>query len=112
MVKPVVAFKDFDRIDLCVGTVRAVENIEGSDKLYRLTVDLGTEYGTKTIIAGVKPWYGKEEISGKQFIFAANLEPRKLMGEVSQGMIVAAESDGKAVLLPVPDGVHDGAVLR
>ena len=112
MVKPVVTFKDFDRIDLRAGTVRDVQDLDGSSKLYRLTVDLGQEYGTRTIMAGVKPWYTKEEISGKQFIFVANLEPRSMMGEESQGMIIAVESDGKAVLLPVPDGVQDGAILR
>ena len=112
MVKPVVVFNDFARLDLRVGTVRVVEDIEGSDKLYRLTVDLGIEYGTKTIIAGVKPWYKSEDIHGKQFIFAANLEPRKMMGEVSNGMLLAAEADGKAVLLPLSGGVPNGATLR
>ncbi len=112
MVKPVITFKDFIRLDLRVGTVRAVEDIEGSNKLYRLTVDLGSEYGTRTVIAGIKSWYDKKAICGKQFVFAANLEARRILGEESHGMLLAAETDGKAVLLPVPNGVPNGATLR
>lgn len=112
MVKPVVSFNDFARLDLRVGTVRVVEDIEGSDKLYRLTVDLGPEYGTRTVIAGVKTWYDSEDISGKQFVFVANLEARKIMGAESQGMMLATEADGKAVLIPVPHDAPNGSALR
>jgi methionine--tRNA ligase beta chain len=91
-MKPIVSYEDFAKLDLRVGTVKKCERKEGSEKLLRLTVDFGDD-GEKNILSGIAQWYQPEEIMGKQYVFVINLEPRKLMGEESQGMILAANSD-------------------
>lgn len=116
MVKPTVSFDDFCKLDLRVGKVVDVADVPGSEKLYRMTVDIGQEYGTRTVFAGVKKWYKKSQLKGKNFIFVANLAPRKMPGGESQGMMVAicpAERDGdaKPLLIPVSKTAEPGAEL-
>jgi methionyl-tRNA synthetase len=91
-MKPTIQYDDFAKLDLRVGTVVECVEKEGSEKLLRLTVDFGTE-GTRNILSGIKQWYKPEELKGKQFVFVFNLAPRKLMGEESEGMILAAEGE-------------------
>ena len=95
-MKPTITYADFDKLDLRVGHIFHAERKEGSDKLLRLSVDFGEE-GKRTILSGIYPFYQPEALIGKAFIFIVNLEPRKIMGEESQGMILAA--DGK---IPLP----------
>lgn len=90
-MKPVITIDDFAKIDLRVGQVIACSEKEGSEKLLRLTVDFGEE--TRTILSGIKQWYTPEDLIGKQFIFVYNLQPRKMMDEMSEGMILAADPD-------------------
>lgn len=94
-MKPVINYDDFAKLDLRVGTVINCEEKEGSEKLLRLTVDFGEE-GKRNILSGIKQWYKPSALIGKQFVFVFNLAPRKMMGEESQGMILAA--DGKKPL--------------
>ena len=83
-VKPVVPFDVLDTLDIRVGTIIAVEDVEKSDKLVRLTVDFGDH--VRTILAGMKQEReNPREIEGKQALFVVNLAPRKMMGEVSEG---------------------------
>lgn len=111
-MKPTVSFGEFAKLDLAVGKVVEVVDVEGSDKLYRMTVDLGQEYRTKTIFVGVKPWYKKASLKDKLFIFVANLAPRKMPGGESQGMMLAAcETDEKPLLLPAK-GMSVGVKIR
>jgi methionyl-tRNA synthetase len=88
---------DFAKVELRVGLVKAAENIKGSKKLLKLEVDLGTE--TRQIVAGMAESYTPEAITGRKIVVIANLKPAKLMGVESQGMVLAAEVGGKAVLL-------------
>lgn len=92
LMKPIVSFDDFSKLDLRVGTVIDCVEKEGSDRLLRLTVDFGGE-GARNILSGIKKWYKPEDLKSKQFVFIINLEPRQIMGEDSQGMLLAA--DGK-----------------
>jgi methionine--tRNA ligase beta chain len=89
-MKPEITYDDFAKLDMRVGTVVNCEEKEGSDKLLRLTVDFG-EHGTRNILSGIKKWYKPSDLIDKQFVFVFNLAPRKMMGEESQGMIMAAE---------------------
>lgn len=91
-MKPLISFTDFSKLDIRVGTVIECVEKEGSDKLLKLTVDFGEE-GQKTIFSGIKKWYTPEDLKDKQFIFIINLEPRKMMDEYSEGMLMAADSD-------------------
>ena len=104
-MKPIVTYEDFAKLDFRVGTVIKCEEKEGSEKLLRLTVDFGEE--TRIILSGIKKWYAPEDIQGKQFVFVYNLAPRKMMGEESQGMILAADGERPEPLVPsnrVPNG--------
>ena len=98
-----VNFEDFTKIDFRVGKVIKAENIEGAETLMRLKVDFGP-LGERTILSGIKKWYQPKDLKGKNYIFVYNLEPKKMMGEDSQGMIMAAEDEsGENCVLLVPD---------
>ncbi|RLB29941.1 MAG: methionine--tRNA ligase [Deltaproteobacteria bacterium] len=94
-----VSLEEFQRLDLRVGTIQKAEEIPGSDKLLKLTIDLGEE---RTIVAGLAQHYSADELRKKQVIILANLKPVKLRGVESQGMILAAE-DKAGIYLLVPD---------
>ncbi|HSW87651.1 MAG TPA: hypothetical protein VLG12_00640 [Candidatus Saccharimonadales bacterium] len=98
-MKPIIPFSDFDKVDLRVGKVIACERKEGSEKLLRLTVDFGEE-GTKNIFSGIYPFFQPEDLLNKTYIFVLNLEPRKMMGEESQGMLLAADGEKPNPLIP------------
>ncbi len=101
--RPQVTFKDFQALDLRVGTVLRAEDIPESKKLMKLTVDIGEE---RTVVAGIKGYYKESGLVGRQVVLLANLEPAKLMGVESQGMILAAEDDsGVHLLMPDERGV-------
>jgi methionyl-tRNA synthetase len=101
---------DFAKVELKVGTVVEAEEIEGSEKLLKLSVDLGEEQ-PRQILSGIKQWYSPTDLKGKQFIFVANLEPRKMMGLESQGMILAASGE-KPIPLILPEEVSPGTKIR
>ncbi|MCF6248267.1 MAG: methionine--tRNA ligase [Desulfobacula sp.] len=95
-LKEEITINDFSKIDLRTATVLSAKKIEKSNKLLKLTVDLGSE--TRQIIAGIAKSYSPDDIIGKQVIVVANLKEAELMGEVSQGMILAATNKKKLVL--------------
>jgi len=93
-----VSFKEFQRLDLRIGTIIKVEAIEGARKLLKLTVDMGEE---RTVVAGLAEHYSEQDLTGKQVLLVANLEPATLMGVESHGMILAATDDaGLHLLVP------------
>lgn len=93
-----VNFEEFKKLELKVGKVLEAERVEGSEKLLKLSVDLGEE-NPRQILAGVGKVYSPEEMVGREIIVVANLEPRILMGLESQGMLLAANDVGIPVLL-------------
>ncbi len=96
-----ITFDDFIKVDLRVAEVKSCEEIDGADKLYKLTIDAGEE---RTIVAGIKQHYAKDELIGRKIIIVANLEPRKLRGILSHGMLLAASNEDKSsVVLLTPD---------
>ncbi len=107
------SFADWGKIDLRVGTIIEVVDHPKADKLYVLTVDLGEEK-PRTIIAGLKNRYTKEELTGKQSIFIANLAPAMLRGIESNGMtLAAASSDDSLVVLLTPEKeIEPGSKVR
>ncbi|HLD05591.1 MAG TPA: methionine--tRNA ligase, partial [Candidatus Nanoarchaeia archaeon] len=80
----------------------------GADKLYLLQIDLGTE--KRQIVAGMRPYYTKEEITGKHIVVVTNLEPRMFKGELSKGMLLACEEAGTVGLVLVPGAKPGDAV--
>lgn len=112
-VKPPIAFSALEAVDVRVGTIVAVEDVPKSDKLLRLIVDFGDH--TRRILAGMKQERANPaEIVGRQALFVVNLEPRRMMGEVSEGMLFdLGYADGVAPALavperPVPNGTRAG----
>lgn len=98
-----VDFSSWEKINLVVAQIKNVDDVPGADKLYKLTLDVG-HYGERTICAGIKQHYSKEELIGKKIIYFENLMPRKLKGVESQGMLLAAtDKDHSKVILIVPD---------
>jgi methionyl-tRNA synthetase len=96
---PLISFAEFQKMDIRVGTIRKAEGIPGSKKLLKLTVALDED---RTVVAGLVGYYSEKELTGKQVVIMANLEPIKLMGVESHGMVLAAE-DKSGVHLLVPD---------
>ena len=98
-----VNFDDFTKIDFRVGKVVKAENIEGADTLIRLKVDFGP-LGERTILSGIKKWYKPKDLKGNNYVFVYNLAPKEMMGEESQGMIMAAEDEkGENCVLLIPE---------
>ena len=110
MVKEEITYEDFEKLDLRVATILNVTEIEGADKLYKLTISLENE--ERTICAGIKEHYSKEELIGKQIIVVYNLAPRKLKGITSEGMLLAADSEGKPILLSPSEKANNGSRIH
>jgi len=112
-VKPTISFDVLDKIDVRVGTIELVEDVKGSEKLVKLTVDFGDH--KRSILVGMKQERkNPKEVEGKQALFVVNLEPKKMMGEVSEGMLFdVGYADGITPVLavpenPVPNGTRAG----
>ncbi len=102
---------DFAKLEIRLGTVLAIEIVEGADKLYKLSVDLG-EASPRQILSGIREYKQPEELLGQQFPFIANLAPRTIRGLVSNGMILAGnDSDNFALLAPTTK-LANGTRLR
>ena len=108
-VPDLVDLEEFQRLDLRVGIIKQAEPISGSDKLLKLTVDVGEE---RTIVAGLAPHYQADELRNKQVIVAVNLKPVKLRGVESQGMILAAEDESGVHLATTDTEGTPGATIK
>ncbi|WP_022668179.1 methionine--tRNA ligase [Desulfospira joergensenii] len=109
-LKDEITIEDFSKIDLRTGTVIQAEPVEKSEKLLKLLVDLGAE--TRQIIAGIAKNYTPETIVGKQVLVVANLKEAKLMGQVSQGMVLAAGSKKELILTGPDKKAPDGCPVK
>ena len=112
-VKPTISFREFQKVDIRVGTIDRVDDIQQADKLVKLHVNFGDHH--RVILAGIKTERADPgEIVGRQALFVVNLEPREMMGEVSEGMLfdLGYADDITPVLaipeVPVPNGVRAG----
>jgi len=107
-----ITIDDFAKIDLRVGQILSAERIQGADKLLKLHVDLGNE--TRQVLAGIAKHYAPESLLGKKIIIVSNLQPRKMRGLESQGMLLAASvgAEDKPVLATFLEDVPNGAKLR
>jgi methionyl-tRNA synthetase len=110
--KELISIDDFAKVELRVGQVVSAERVKGADKLLHLKVDIG-ESAPRTIVAGIAEVYEPEKLVGRKVVIVANLQPRKLRGLTSEGMIVAASlADGKPVLASFLEEVPVGARLK
>lgn len=115
-----INYEDFSKVELKVGTIIEAEEVEGSERLIKFKIDLGSPsidsgqnltHDIRQILAGIKTWYKPEDLIGKQVVVVANLEPRMMMGLESQGMLLAAGEE-EAVLLQPLTPVSPGTKVR
>lgn len=107
-MKEEINYSVFEKLDIRSAKIIDVEEIEGADKLYKLTLDVG-ELGERIVCAGVKEHYSIKELKGKKVIYLANLKLRKLKGVESHGMILAASSNNHdKIMLLSADKAEDG----
>src|SRR3989344_2980137 len=104
-----IPFNDWKKMDLRVGKILEVKDHPNADKLLVFKVDLGDE--VRTIVAGIKNYYKKEELKGRKVVVFVNLEQRELRGIKSEGMILAAVKDDKVILLQPEKDIDVGAVI-
>jgi tRNA-binding protein len=112
-VKPLISAKTLNQVDIRVGSIQSVQDVPGADRLVQLRVDFGDHL--RTIVAGLKPERADpQEVVGKQALFVVNLEPRKIHGVISEGMLfdIGFEDGVRPVLAtpetPVPNGTRAG----
>ncbi|MFX1304798.1 MAG: methionine--tRNA ligase [Promethearchaeota archaeon] len=98
--KELISYEDFQKLDIRVALVENVEQVPKADKLYKISIDLGTE--KRTVVAGLAEYYKVEDLKGKKIVVLTNLEPRKLRGILSEGMLLAAV-EGENVSIIIPD---------
>jgi methionine--tRNA ligase beta chain len=108
-----ITIDEFKKGEISIGEIKAVELIEGSDKLLKLTVDFAEEK-PRTIVSGIRKYFGEpQDLVGTKCAFATNLEPRPLMGIPSEAMILAASTeDGKFSVLKVSDDIPAGTKIK
>ena len=108
-----ITYEDFKKMDIRVGTISAVEPVEGTDKLLKCQVRFGEE-DVRQIVSGIREYYPEfEALVGKQVLYIVNLEPRTIRGVESQGMLMAVDGkDGKPVFLTPEVEVFHGAKVR
>lgn len=107
----VIDYEYFSKMKLKAGKIVSAEKIEKSDKLIKLKVDLG-DNSLKQIIAGIGKSYKPEDLVGKTVAIVANLKPAKLMGQISEGMVLAATIDDKHHVLELPEYVKPGSIIK
>ena len=116
-----ITIEDFKKVDIRIGKVISAERLDGSDKLIKFVFDIGgpasaeatAGEGRRQIIGGLATAYPDPSVLvGREMPLVLNLEPRKLMGHESQGMIMAADKDGKAVILTPDEEVPPGSVVK
>lgn len=109
-----ITIDDFSKLEFKVGTVLEASEVEGSERLLKLIVDIGEDSPageTRQILSGIKQWYSPEDLINKQFVFITNLEPRMMMGLESNGMLLCA-GDEKPIPLVMQEQVPNGSRIR
>jgi len=102
-----ISFEDFKKFDARVGTITQVERVPRTEKLYKILVDLGA-LGTRQTVSSLVGYYEPDQLKGKRVIFLYNLKATKLGGEVSQGMLLAAEQEKSLALLTTDHEIPNG----
>ena len=105
-----LTYEDFRKIELKVAEIKEVNDHPNADRLYVITIDLGDK--TKQIVAGIKAYYQKEELIGKQVVVVDNLEPAMLRGVESQGMLLAASDETGIVIVSPERKIKLGSIVK
>ncbi len=111
MLEEKISIDEFLKVEIKLGTVTSVSVVEGADKLYKLTVDLG-EISERQILSAIREYVSTEDLLGKQFPFITNLAPRIIRGHESNGMILAGSDENTFALLQPSKMLTNGTKLR
>tara|TARA_B100001059_G_C17827147_1_gene582105 strand:+ start:1340 stop:3334 length:1995 start_codon:yes stop_codon:yes gene_type:complete len=106
-----IEYEDFSKINLRVGEIISADNIDGADKLLKLTVNLG-ELGNKEIFAGIKKFYKADDLVGLKTLVVENLKPKKMKFGTSSGMVLAADSDGDIIVIEASSKIKNGSRVK
>ncbi|MCW4050552.1 MAG: methionine--tRNA ligase subunit beta [Candidatus Bathyarchaeota archaeon] len=105
-----VSYRDFKKLDIHIGTIAEIEKVKGSDKLYKIQVDMGDH--TRQILSSLVDYYTEEQMQGKVIAIVCNMKPAKMFGHVSNGMLLAAETnEGDLALLTTDQSIANGAKI-
>ena len=106
-----ISIDDFAKVDLRIARILKAEQVDGADKLLKLTLDMGN--GTRTVFAGIKSSYDPAKLEGRLTVMVANIAPRKMKFGVSEGMVLAASGEGPGLYLLSPDsGAQPGMKVK
>jgi methionyl-tRNA synthetase len=108
--EPKISIEEFAKVEMRVGQILEAEKIEGSRKLIKMRVDIGSEI--RQVVAGIAEAYEASALINKKIILVANLKPARLMGVESNGMLLAATNEGKPVIATFASDVPNGALLK
>lgn len=108
-IKQPIQFKALERVDIRIGKIESVEKVDGSERLYKLSVNFGTEQ--KTVVSAIADKISQEDLLGKRMPFVMNLEPRKIFGILSEAMIVMAENSDKSLHPIFSIGAEPGSII-
>ena len=103
----IIEFSDFQKVDMRIGEVLSAKDIDGSENLLKLEVDFG-DIGKRQVLSGIKKWFSADDLVGKQYVFATNIKPRKMMGLESQAMILAVDKGDDVILIAPCAKVENG----
>ena len=110
-IKPTISLEEFQKADLRIGTIVSADDLEESNKLIKLQVDIGAE--RRQVVAGIKKRYKIEDLVGKQVLIIANLEPKNLAGYEAHGMLLCATNEESFPIFLTPESVvPDGAGVK
>jgi methionine--tRNA ligase beta chain len=105
-----ITYEEFKKLDMRVGKIIGVERVKRTERLYKILVDLGSGTVRQTI-SSLTDYYTPDQLLNKKIIFLANLRPAKFSGELSEGMLLAAEKDGRLALLTIDRDMEEGAIV-
>ena len=105
-----ISFDDFSKLDLKIGKILEVKLHPEAEKLYLLKVDIGKK--VISLVAGIKPFYGRDELVGKLIVVLVNLEPKNIRGFSSEGMLLAVQDKDDVSLIVSDKAVEPGATIR
>lgn len=104
-----IQYEDFAKVDFRVGLILEAQKVDGSEKLLKFKVDFGPELGVKTVFSGIAKYYTPDDLLNKKTVFVVNIVPKKVMGELSEAMIFAADADGKIAIISPDRDMPAGA---
>lgn len=111
-MKDSIGYPDFEKLDIRAGKVVGASAPEWSEKLIRYEIDFGEELGKRVLFSGIRKWYQPEDLVGKMLPVIVNMEPKKMGDEVSQGMVIMADSEEGPKLLFLDESIVQGTVIR